>query len=744
MMRRNGSILMMCVSVMALALGGAALAQSKSAADPAKIAEGLRGSLVRVEYTLRYDKGQAPSGTGIVESSSSSAPYRYDRSEDAVKEERPLETGGYLIAPDRVLTGDLLLHPRFVERTEVVLAGETIGAKAVAYARDQNAVILQLDHPFKQGKALKFDAGRDGSYSVVNYAMHNGQWITNVSPMSMGSAIVSDLEARFTPVGDRGLIVEEDGTPVAMNMTGELALGGAWKGSPEKWSWLSDSQYQALLDTAQAAADGGVLRARLDLRSPRVTERNPYSQYDYGQSKDDDATEIDALALLIDSRRVLVLSSLKPPTTARLETITIYPPGSEDGVQARFTATLRDYGAFVATLDEPLNGALHSSSRDVRLYENQLLAAADISLQGEHRIAYVAYDRLSDFEVGWKRHVYPNVAGDDRTLFLFDDSGALVALPIMKRERLGPEDRWSESYPILTWAGQIAEALADLDANADKSNVPLSEEEENRTAWLGVTMQSLDAELARQMGVSELSHDGSVGGLVTSVYPDSPAALAGIVDGDVLLRVHAAGLPTPLDVQADEQDQYGGAFPWARLDELPEEYFDSIPAPWPKVDNAFNKKLTAIGFGTAIQLEYVHDGKAEMADMTITQSPVHYDAAPQYKCDALGLTVRPLTYELQRYFQKKEGDPGVIVAHIEAGSKASVVGIKPFEIITAVNDQPVFTNDDFRKAVVGQRELRLSMLRMTRTRQVKITLEAPIGDDAGDEEGVPADPMDGG
>lgn len=749
MMRCNHVVFVMLASalglVLALGLGGPAAGQSTSTTDPVAMAESLRGSLVRVEYTLRYDKGQAPNGAGMMGRCPSCGEYHIETGDDAVKEERPLEAAGYLIAPDRVLTSDLFLHPRFIEKTEVVLGGERVAAAPVAYASDQHALILQLTRPLKQGQVLRFDSSKAGSYSIVNYSLLNGEWTTMVSPLSLGSVLVSDAGARFTPVSEYGVIVAEDGTPVGMNMTGELAPGGTWKGSPEKWSWLSMAPYEARIAKVQAAADGGVLRARLDLRSPRVTGSGGYSPYDYySDSGDSEATEIDALALLVDDRRVVVLSLLKPSVTARLESITIFPPGSEEGVGATFTATLRDYGAFIATLDEPVEGALSLSRRDVRSYRNQMLIGAEITLQGENRIAYFTHDRVSSFNIGWKRHVYPNVSGPDASLFLFDDDEALVGFPIARRERLGAEDRWSESYPALTSAGQMAEVLADVDANADTSNVPLTEEEENRTAWLGVIMQGLDTELARQMGVSELSQDGAIGGLVTFVYPDSPAAAAGIEDGDVLLRVHAAELPKPVDVEVDESDQYGGAFPWARLDELTEEYFDMIPAPWPKVNNAFNKRLSTIGYGTPIKLEYVRDGQVIMADMSITQSPVHYDAAPQYKSEALGLTVRPMTYDVRRYFQKSESDPGVIVAHIEAGSKASVVGIKPFEIITAVNDQPVFTNDDFRKAIVGQSELRLSMLRMTRTRLVKITLDEPIEDDAGDDEGAPADPMDGG
>jgi S1-C subfamily serine protease len=81
-----------------------------------------------------------------------------------------------------------------------------------------------------------------------------------------------------------------------------------------------------------------------------------------------------------------------------------------------------------------------------------------------------------------------------------------------------------------------------------------------------------------------------------------------------------------------------------------------------------------------------------------------------------------MTYEVRRYFRKKPGDAGVIVAKIEPGSKASVSGLKPYEIITHINDKLVRSVEDFEKLIAGQSELRLAVKRMTRGRVVKIKM----------------------
>jgi len=103
--------------------------------------------------------------------------------------------------------------------------------------------------------------------------------------------------------------------------------------------------------------------------------------------------------------------------------------------------------------------------------------------------------------------------------------------------------------------------------------------------------------------------------------------------------------------------------------------------------------------------------------------PTHYESAGRHKAAALGLTVRDLTYEVRRYFQKAEGEPGIIVSKVEPGSKASVAGIKPYEIVTHVNARPVADVKAFAKAVAtAGGELRLSVKRMMQGRVVKMRM----------------------
>ena len=60
------------------------------------------------------------------------------------------------------------------------------------------------------------------------------------------------------------------------------------------------------------------------------------------------------LGVLMDDQTLLVIAELRPTVTARLERIKAF---TEPPTEAKFKATLADYGAFVATLEKPVSGA---------------------------------------------------------------------------------------------------------------------------------------------------------------------------------------------------------------------------------------------------------------------------------------------------------------------------------------------------------------------------------------------------
>jgi serine protease Do len=721
------------------------LAQDRPAetrpADPAaavKIADAVTPSAVRVEFTLQYDKGEEPYGAGWRQRCPSCGQYHAAMTDDVIAEERPVEIAGWVIAPNTVIASDPLMHNRFIKEVSVRGSdGTLIKATPAWYAQRGSIMALELAQPLKDAKPLAFDAKASGPYSSVIYSQGNGVWLVGVESLS-GNVAIGEDNRRYTAAYPSALIVNREGVAVGMAVNEELPLDGSWKGSPLDWPKISHADLAKTLANFEQTSDQALPRIALNFRSPKANEqaRMRYSE------EEASATEWNGSGILIDPQRVLVLANLKPDVTARLERITVVAPDGTEH-EAKFTATLRDYGAFIATLDQPMTGPANLSAADVRTHRHDMLLGAEVEVHGEQRTAYCTHDRITGFEIGWKRRVYPQSSGAQQ--FLFTPDGALVAIPIARRQKVTVEERWDSDSPILTAAADVAATLADLDANIDPNNTPLSDEEENRIAWMGVELQGLDPELARANNVSELTQDGQTGALVTWVYDDSPAKQAGLVVGDILLRLHVEGHPKPLDVEGVDQDNPFGAmgFPWDRLDELPEEYYGQIPSPWPSANNTLNRKLTQLGFDTAYQAEVIRDGKPVELALSVEISPPHYDSAAKFKHEELGITVRNLTYEVQRYLQRTADEPGVIVSMIEPGSRASIAGLKPFEVVTHVNDQPVMTASEFEQLTTGEngnQELRLSIKRMTRGRIVKIdpTAAVPEREEEADEEAPPA------
>ena len=344
-------------------------------------------------------------------------------------------------------------------------------------------------------------------------------------------------------------------------------------------------------------------------------------------------------------------------------------------------------------------------------------------MRGDKRVARFQHARASSFEVGWGQRVFPadaNRAGQ----FLVTPAGALLTVPVGRRERgEGRGFRDNDALPLA--ATEVAAIVGALGQHTDPGNVPLSEERENWLAWLGVELQALNRELARAHNVSDQTDEGRSGALVTHVYPDSPAAAAGIVAGNVLLRVHLPGKAQPVEVRLEEQWQHQEAFPWHKLDEVPEQYYERIPQPWPPVENTLLRLLTDLGVGAKYGADFAQDGKVARKEFTVVEGPACYESAKRYQADALGLTVRDLTFDVRRYLQKKPDEPGVVVSRVAPGSKASVAGIKPFELITHVNDQPVLSVADFEKQLQAGGDLRLSVRRMAKSRLVNLQQSAP-------------------
>lgn len=705
-------------------LTGAAITPAAEPVADALIAQKFEPSCVRVEYVLQFDNADSPEVGGLGERCPNCGQYHSlgDGSE-LVRQERPLEAAGFLLSPDEVLTADPMIHSRFIKSITVCYQNERICAAPKSYAVDHAAAILKLEKPLAQTRPIEFVKNPAGPFKALSYSRQNGQWTINIS-------VIQDTFGKrqagqpFLAGPSGSLIIDLQGSAIGVCMAETLPIDGTWQQSPANWPMLTVTQMDEKLKNLAATASDGILRVKLNFRSPRNSKDS--SRY-FDREDSESVTEMNQAGLLIDPNHVLILAKLSPQVTARLEQIRVHPTSGEP-VKAVFEGTLTDYGALVVRLEQPLKGQpIRLCTEPITNFDQKILLYVEAKIQGENRIVHCGRNRIASFSVGWRQQIEPALSVSAENRFLFDLDNQLVALPLSRRSKIENEqDRWMSVDATLIACCYLKPTLAMLKDNTDADNIPLTEDQENRIAWLGAELQSLSTELARIQNVSALTDDGQTGAMVSYIYEDSPASQAGLEIGDILLRVHVDNQPLPLEVSIDD-DMFDQTFPWEQLGDLPEEYYDRIPAPWPNMENEFIRALTNLGFGTRFRAEIWRNNQTIIKDFVVTQSPPHYASAKTFKSEPLGMTVRNITYEVRRYFRMAPEDPGVIVSKLQTGSKAAVAGIRPYEVVTHINDEPILDASGFEKSIQAGGDLKLSLKRMNKGRVVTLYI-APQGD----------------
>jgi serine protease Do len=202
---------------------------------------------------------------------------------------------------------------------------------------------------------------------------------------------------------------------------------------------------------------------------------------------------------------------------------------------------------------------------------------------------------------------------------------------------------------------------------------------ETRRGWLGVKIQSITDELADTLGVQD-----NTGALVASVTTDSPAAKAGIQDGDIILKFDGKdvgsmrGLPrivaqTPIGKEVDVEILRKGQKMNLRVAvaRLVEDE-DAAKAPSPKEPPKSSK------------------GKNRGKDKDSGSKPSN---------SLIGLVLAPLTDELREKNGLGKDVKGVIVLEVDPGSAAAEKGVKPGDVIVEVAQDAVNSIDDVTKGI---------------------------------------------
>lgn len=175
--------------------------------------------------------------------------------------------------------------------------------------------------------------------------------------------------------------------------------------------------------------------------------------------------------------------------------------------------------------------------------------------------------------------------------------------------------------------------------------------------WLGVGIQDLTKELKEYYGMK----DGE-GVLVTQVFPDDPAAKAGIELKDIILEINGHKVKTSRELSRIIAEASVGQ----------------------KVDIVLLRKGSKMKF--SVQLSKRKDTKIASKNDEIREK------------NEFGIALSNLTPEIARQFNLKDSE-GVVVIGVETDSKGEKAGILTGDIIKEINHEDVDDVDEYSKEI---------------------------------------------
>ena len=209
-----------------------------------------------------------------------------------------------------------------------------------------------------------------------------------------------------------------------------------------------------------------------------------------------------------------------------------------------------------------------------------------------------------------------------------------------------------------------------------------------RRGMLGVTIQSIDADLA-----SSLNLPAARGAIVTSVQTGGPAEKAGLKRGDVIMAINKQ----------------------------------------PVIDtNSLRNLVASLPPGSSVDVTAQRNGRAQNYQIPLAELPDR----PRQDTDEdtsttgptgnekFGLTVQPLTAESASRNGLESSDQGLLVTRVDPSGAAADAGIRQGDLIQEVNKQPVKSVPEFSAAIRQSGARPALVLVKRRNAEIYMTLKA--------------------
>ena len=180
-------------------------------------------------------------------------------------------------------------------------------------------------------------------------------------------------------------------------------------------------------------------------------------------------------------------------------------------------------------------------------------------------------------------------------------------------------------------------------------------------AKLGVTAQTLSPDLAASVGLKEAR-----GALVSDVEAGSPAASAGLKQGDVIVALDGRPITDA---------------------------------------NALRNTVAGSRPESTVRIDVLRDGRREQVSATLAarETPatarVRRGEGGGAAEPSFGLSVEPLTPSLAREAGVPDGLRGVVVRDVQEDGVAAAAGLQPGDVITRVDGREVTTVEGLREAL---------------------------------------------